>query len=194
MPKLLADTLDEHRAIVRRRLVDAFVACAQEQPLDEVTVAAVAARAGMARSAVYNHVDHLHDLALLHSEGVIGAWLAALDDETDAPAFDRIEDLVRHGLRMFATDPLAGLDLSGHLDEERMGRLFQQLAPVVRHLHTTVADGVASGELVAEDPIELAGFVWATVSGHRTEVAERGRDPDDVADLVVRLLRRAVVA
>lgn len=194
MPKLWADSLDEHRTLVRRRLVDAFVAVARERPMDDVTIAAVAEHAGMARSAVYNHVDHLHDLALWHSEEVIGAWVASLDDGATATAFERLERLARHALAMYATDPIAGLDLSGHLDAERQARLFAQLAPAIGHLHSTVADGVASGELVDEDPAELAVFVWATVSGHRSEVAEGRRDPDEVADLVVRLLRRAVVA
>ncbi len=196
MPKLWADSLDEHRALVRSRLVAAFVSLVDEQGIEEVTVAAVAARADLARSAVYNHVDHLHDLALWHAEQVMGDWLAGLQHrpDDDRGAWGPIEDLVRQSMDVFSADPLAGLDLAHHLDDDRARRLFALLAPITTHVHRVVADGVASGDLVDEDPTELAGFVWATIAGYRTMVADGRVAPGPAADTLVRLVGRAIRA
>ncbi len=194
MPKLWADSLDEHRALVRARLVDAFLELVEEHGLDEVTVSAVAARADLARSAVYNHVDHLHDLALWHAERVMGEWLADLqrNEVVSGDAWTRMEALVRASLAVFASDPLAGLDLGAHLDEERSARLYGHLQPIMAHLHAIVADGVASGEFVDEDPRDLAGFVWATIGGYRTVVGQGRMPADHATDVLVRLLARAI--
>lgn len=196
MPKLWANSLDEHRALVRARLVEAYVALAAERGVDEVTVAAVAERADLARSAVYNHVDHLHDLALWHAERVMGEWLDSLRaDAADSPgAWQRVEDIVRRSLAVFASDPIAGMDLVQHLDEERAARLYALLAPIMEHLRHVVAEGVRSGELVDEDPADMLSFIWATLSGYRTMVGSGRLPADAAADTAVRLLERAVRA
>lgn len=197
MPKLWAPSLDEHRALVRRRLVDAFVSLVEERGIDDVTISAVAKRADLARSAVYNHVDHLHDLALLHVDQVTADWLAGLaaDDGDPRGAWGRLEDLVRASIHAFVEDPLAGMDLVEHLDDVRARRLRETMAPIMTHLSRVVADGVGSGEFVDEDPMELTGFVWATIGGYRTVLAAADRDAAagaDAADLIVRLLGRAI--
>jgi len=192
MPRLWADSVDEHRTLVRRRLVDAFVELLDEGPMDDVTVSAVAERAGLARSAVYNHVDHVHDLALLHAEEVIGQWLAPLRAESGS-ALDRLDRLVATSFEIFASDKLGGMDLTGHLDEERSARMFGLLAPIMAHLHQLVADGVASGEFVDEDPAELAQFVWATIGGYRSILGSGHTDPAEAAEMTSRMLRRALV-
>ncbi len=194
MPKLWADSLEEHRALVRRRLVDAFLDLVDERGIEEVTVAAVAARAGLARSAVYNHVGHLHDLALWHAEQVMGDWLVGLQEveDDDRGGWGPIEDVVRQSMAVFAADPLAGLDLAHHLDDDRAARLFTLLSPIMAHVHEAVAAGVASGDLVDEDPVELAGFVWATIAGYRPSVGDGRMPPGPAADTIVRLLGRAI--
>lgn len=192
MPKLWADSLDEHRALVRRRLVDAFLELVEEQGLDDVTVSAVASRADLARSAVYNHVDHLHDLALWHAEHVMGEWLAGLEAQHHDDGWAPVEHLVRQSMAVFAADPLAGLDLAPHLDAQRAARLHALLAPIMAHLQRVVADGVASGDLVDEDPDDLGGFVWATIAGYRTLVGDGRLPPDRATAVLVRLLGRAI--
>ena len=194
MPKLWADTLDEHRALVLERLVDAYVDLVAEQGAEGLTVSAVAARADLARSAVYNHVDHLHDLALVHAEQTMAAWLQPLQARAarGASAWELLEDLVRSSLQVFAEDPLAGLDLASHLDDAQNARLGALLAPIRRHLQDVVARGVADGEFVDVDPAALAGFVWACISGYRTLVGASGMPHEVAAATLVPLLGRAV--
>lgn len=195
MPKLWADSLDEHRALVLRRLVDAYVSLIEEQGVEALTVSAVAERADLARSAVYNHVEHLHDLALLHAEDTMAAWLEPLQERgAGAPPWDLLEDLVRSSMQVFAEDALAGLDLSTHLDQAQAARLFALLAPIMAHLQATVARGVAERVFVDDDPVALTGFVWACISGYRTMVGAGRVDPEAAADTIVRLLGRALLA
>lgn len=194
MPKLWADSLDEHRVLVRRRLVEAFVDLVDERGIEDVTIAAVAARADLARSAVYNHVDHLHDLALLHAEQVMGEWLAGLQSLPldHRGSWGPIEDLIRQSMAVFASDPLAGLSLTNHLDEVRAARLFTLLSPIMAHLHQAVAGGIAAGDLIDEDPTEVTGFVWATIAGYRESVGDGRLAPGPAADTIVNLLGRAI--
>ena len=194
MPKLWADSLDEHRSLVRDRLVDAFVELVTEHPMDEVTVSAVAERAGIARSAVYNHVDHLHDLALLHTERVVGEWVTAFTEEDHRSAPERLASFVEASLDTFATDPIAGLDMAGHMDEERSRRAGELIAPIREALTQVVVAGVEAGELVQRDPREVAMFVWAVVSGYRPLVSSGRVDVEATAGTVIELLERAVVA
>lgn len=194
MPKLWADSLDEHRALVRGRLVDAFLELLEDRPLDEVTVAAVAERADIARSAVYNHVDHLHDLALFHAERTMGAWADEVRAVGDAPAPERLATLVAVSLRTFAEDPIGGMELSGHMDAERRARLRGMLAPLREETAAICRDGVASGDFVDRDPMVLAGFVWAVVGGYRPLVGTGRVDVDETAAAATELLLRALVA
>lgn len=196
MPRLWAASLDEHRALVLDRLVDAYVSLVRDRGVEDLTVAAVARRADLARSAVYNHVDHLHDLALVHTEDTITRWVAGLRDARPGHhgAWAAIEDLVVQSMAMFAEDPLAGLDLATQLDEQRAAHLRELMQPLMTHLLDTVTAGVASGEFVDEDPRELTTFVWACLSGYRTMVGN-ARLPADVASATaVRLLQRTLVA
>lgn len=196
MPKLWADSLDEHRALVLGRLVEAYVSLVSEKGVDGLTVAAVAQRAELARSAVYNHVDHIHDLALLHAEHTMAAWLQPLRERAaeDRSAWEVLQDLVRGSMQVFADDPLAGLDLASHLDDARLARLYRMLGPVMAHLQETVARGVASGEFVDEDPTALGGFVWACLSGYRTMVGAGRLSADAATATIIALLGRAVLA
>lgn len=192
VPKLWADSIDEHRTLVRGRLIAAFVELLDERPLDQVTMSAVTERADLARSAAYNHVDHVHDLALLHVEDMIGAWLEPLQADVAATAYERLDHLIRSSFTIFATDRLGGMDLTGHLDPSRSARLFELLRPIMVHLRGIIEVGVDTGEFAGEDPDVLAQFVWATIGGHRTMLGSGQMDPDKAAELASRMLLRAL--
>ena len=63
MPKIETDTLAEHRDWRRSQLIDAAAAIALESGGEAVTVAAVAARAGLSRTSVYEYFASSADLA-----------------------------------------------------------------------------------------------------------------------------------
>ena len=63
MPKIETATLSQHRDWRRSQLIDAAAAIALESGGDAVTVAAVAARAGLSRTSVYEYFASSADLA-----------------------------------------------------------------------------------------------------------------------------------
>ena len=63
MPKIETQTLSQHRDWRRSQLIDAAAAIALESGGDAVTVAAVAARAGLSRTSVYEYFASSADLA-----------------------------------------------------------------------------------------------------------------------------------
>ena len=56
MPRIAADSVAEHRALMMGKLLYAFGDLVHEEGYAVVTLAQVAARAGMARNTVYNYV------------------------------------------------------------------------------------------------------------------------------------------
>ena len=71
---------DRRRARTRQALTRAFAELVREQGFDAMTVAAVADRANVGRSTIYEHFDGLPDLlraSLQHPMGGLAAMLAA---------------------------------------------------------------------------------------------------------------------
>ena len=58
-PKIQAATIVEQRAMRQRQLIDAALAIALESGAANITVAAVAQRAGLARSSIYEYFSSL---------------------------------------------------------------------------------------------------------------------------------------
>lgn len=64
MPKIIGETLAEHRHRTRERLFEALSNLLTRQTFDSLTMAKIAEEAGVGRTAVYNHFDDKEDLLL----------------------------------------------------------------------------------------------------------------------------------
>lgn len=187
MPELWADSLEGHRALVRRRLLDAFSALAATTPVDEITLTRVAERAGLARSAVYNYVGSKHDLLLEYTVDAATSWAERLTREGGGSVPERLQRFVGATLRTFADDPVAGHEDGSRLAETERERLQGALGPIRGHLRALLAEGLADGS-VEGDLEELVTFVFATLSGYRRVMATGQHDPAVAAHGVARLL------
>lgn len=190
MPSIWGETLSEHRALVLERLTDAFADLMRERGFEGTTLAAVAERAGIARSAVYNHVKDKHDLLLVHTERVLertGAELRrALDAERGADR--KLARYVEVAFVSWATEASAGMDVMQALDEDDRVRLRRQLAPMFDLLAAVIREGVASGLFRAGSPQELAQFVAAALDGYRMRLGAGDLEPRAAAEQVSTLL------
>ena len=74
MPRIDAPTIAEHRARRRRALLDAARALLAENPHQIPTLAAVATRAGLPRSSVYEYFPSQRDLLLELVQEVLPNW------------------------------------------------------------------------------------------------------------------------
>ncbi|MDO5719650.1 MAG: TetR/AcrR family transcriptional regulator [Actinomycetaceae bacterium] len=64
MPKIIGATLGEHREKTRQALFDALSSLLREQSFESITMAQIARRAGVGRTAVYNHFEDKDSLLL----------------------------------------------------------------------------------------------------------------------------------
>jgi AcrR family transcriptional regulator len=100
MPKIQAPTVALHRELRRQQLIDAAMELALANGAESVTVSAVAAKAGLARSSIYEYFasssDLVADLVLEELEYYTARLSQAISGATDP--FTRIELWIKESL------------------------------------------------------------------------------------------------
>ena len=104
MPKIQAPTVVLHRELRRQQLINAAMELAMESGAESITVAAVATKAGLARSSIYEYfassADLVADLVLEELEYFTNRLAEAVGDESDP--IRRIELWITESLRYVA--------------------------------------------------------------------------------------------
>lgn len=104
MPKIQAPTLIAHRELRRQQLMSAAIELAMHEGPAAITVAAVAAKAGLARSSVYEYfessADLVADLVIEELDYYTKRLALAIKDISDP--FDQIAEWIAEGLRYVA--------------------------------------------------------------------------------------------
>ena len=104
MPKIQAPTVAQHRELRRQQLIDAAMELALANGAESITVAAVAAKAGLARSSIYEYfassADLVADLVLEELDYYTGRLAQAISGATDP--YTRIELWITESLRYVA--------------------------------------------------------------------------------------------
>lgn len=193
MPRLWAENLPAHRALVLGRLLDAYEELHAEVGVDSVTIAEVAKRAGIARSAVYNHVPDKHGLVLAAVHRTIdqaGARLAQAVDAQTTPS-DQLAVYVRETLWSHASEQGAGDDLMPMLTPEEQRQLMQMFAPMRAVLEQVIERGIQSGDF-AGDVRPLADVVWSLLAGYRIPISIGQIDADQAAATATAVLLRGL--
>ncbi|MEV4707882.1 TetR/AcrR family transcriptional regulator [Actinoplanes sp. NPDC049316] len=83
MPRIDAPTIAEHRAQRRRALLDAARALLVDHPHEAPSLTAVAARAGLPRSSVYEYFSSGEDMLLELVHEVLPNWSRQVNDAMD---------------------------------------------------------------------------------------------------------------
>ncbi len=104
MPKIQAPTVDEHRAMQTRKLVDAAEALLRESNGRHLSGGAVAVKAGMARNSIYRYVQSVDELRLLVLERNIPLWRAQVmqDINMNGTPAERLAEIVAACIRQSA--------------------------------------------------------------------------------------------
>jgi AcrR family transcriptional regulator len=104
MPRIQGSSILEHRRLRHQQLIDAAMELALGGGAEAVTVAAVAARAGLARSSVYEYftssADLVADLVMEELEYYEHRLADAIKDASDP--FTKLELWIAEGLRYVA--------------------------------------------------------------------------------------------
>jgi len=176
VPKIQAATVAEHRAAQHRALLDAAHALLVERPDAPPTLAAVGARAGLARSSVYQYFSSRDDLLAALVTEVFPRWSTTVQeamDEADDPA-EQVLAYLRSNLELVASGEHAvARALTEIAPSDALARGSRQmhdalLLPLVRALTEL---GLPKPQTTAE----LVNGVVLTAS----RLIETGHDPAD---------------
>jgi AcrR family transcriptional regulator len=170
VPKVLGGSLAAHRGEVRTRVFAALREQLYAHGFDGVTLAGVAAAAGVGRSSIYNHFPDRQALLVAFVEHEAARYVADLEAAlTAAPGpVERLAVFVRLQLQRLAEFHLPpGQALAHALDPSAYRRIAAHADPISDRLAAIVADGVAAGVMVAEDPAVLVAMIGAAVGARQ---------------------------
>ena len=170
MPKIMGNSLAEHRERTRTALFDALSELMNRHSFDKITLSDVAAHAGVGRTAVYNHFADKEDLLLAFMEhetaryaNELSVALAGIEDPIDRlRIYVRQQALIKRHFHFPATGPLAGSVSRG-----TAGRLRAHAELVTQMLTRILNDAMDSGAIPSQDPAQVIPLVHACVMGGR---------------------------
>ncbi|MER7913073.1 TetR/AcrR family transcriptional regulator [Streptomyces sp. NPDC096068] len=183
--------LDAQRASV----VEAALGLLAEQGYAGCTVAAVAARAGIATGSVYRHFDGKSELAVELFRTVVGREVAAVSEAAGHPGHRTAAERVVAVIETFALRALKSPRLAYALLAEPVDPAVDAERLVFRRTFrdvfaARVEEGVRSGELPPQDPVLTASaLVGAGAEALVGPLAEGSVGPDTVPALVTFTLR-----
>ena len=187
MPKIETHTLAEHRDWRRNQLIEAAAAIALESGGEAITVAAVAARAGLSRTSVYEYFASSADLAadlIIEELKNFGDELASISAQGES-AIESIDLWIEGSLQYIAD--------GRHL-------LAKALNAIDLPRNRGAAIGAAHGVLLAPLKSKLAEMGISdinfalTLIQSTTDGASRRIESGDDAELVIKTTREFCIA
>ncbi|SDN83787.1 DNA-binding transcriptional regulator, AcrR family [Actinomyces ruminicola] len=175
MPKIMGNSLSEHRERTRHALFDALSELLSQRPFDKITLSDVAARAGVGRTAVYNHFTDKEDLLLAFMEHETGRYakeltriLAEVADPIDRlRIYVRQQALLKRHYHFPATGPLAR-----SVSHDTAGRLHAHAGHMTRMLTQILTDAMDAEAIPRQDPALLIPLIHACILGGRPTPTE----------------------
>jgi len=185
MPKIIGGSLEEHREQTRRRVFDAFTALLANRSFDALTMADLAAEAGVGRTAIYNHFADKDAVVVAFASAETDRYLARLAAALDGAASpaDAMRTYVREHLS--SSDEFHfgfGPELYGMLSRESIAEIREHVTAVELVLRTIIEEGVAAGQFAVDDVDATMALVHSSLSTRRVP-------PTAVEDYVLRALR-----
>src|SRR3954453_15451617 len=168
MPKIIGGSLHEHREQTRQKLFAALSALMADRGFDAITLADLAAAAGVGRTAVYNHVPDKESLLLAfitHETQQYAATLERALDGIDDPV-EQLRTYVRQQVQLKQVFHLApGPDLRTVLSRPTQARLREHAVVVEEILRRILSEGIVAGAFPAQDLATTVPLVNACLSG-----------------------------
>jgi len=168
VPKIIGASLAEHREQIRARLFAALSSLMAESGFDAISLADIAARAGIGRTAVYNHFTDKEALLLAFIESETASYVATLEG-----ALAGVEDpeaqlrvYIRQQIRLKRDYRLApGPDLRSVVSRATLDQLRDHAVHVERILRRILSAGIESGRFPEQDLDVVVPLVNACLAG-----------------------------
>lgn len=158
MPRILGENLAEHREKIRRSVFDAFAALMGEHSFDAVTMAMIAARAGLGRTTIYHHFPDKESVVVAFATHETARYLDDLAGELSAAgdAVDRLRVYLRYQLEAGERFHMGlGPQLYGALSPQARLAIREHVIEVEGVLRDILSQGMADGSFaIRPDAIE----------------------------------------
>lgn len=183
MPKIIGGSLEEHRERMQERIFAAFSGLLAQRGYDALTLADIAAAAGVARTAMYNYYPDKQALLIAYTAHETGLYVARLQDELAAVPnpIDQLRVFVRMQLLQLVTQHIAPSSLSTVLTGEGHSKMLEHVAPLLSILRTIMTDAIEQRYLPDQDLDLALPLVTASIAG-RSMVGLTGEELENAIE------------
>lgn len=196
MPKIIGGSLHEHREQTRQKLFAALSTLMEERGFDAITLADIAAAAGVGRTAVYNHFADKESLLVGFITDETEQYVATLErslEDVEDPT-EQLRAYVRAQAQLKRIYHLApGPDLRSVLSRATQQRVREHVMLVEQILRRILHAGIESGDFPEQDIDTTVPLVNACLSS-RGVPEEDGPARDRAIESTVTFVLRAVGA
>lgn len=167
MPRISGENLQQHRAQVQSRIFAAFAELMSERSFDAITMALIAERAGLGRTAIYHHFRDKEAVVVAfathETEQYVAQLRTALQGRTDPVA--QLETYVRHHLEAGEQFHMGlGPQLYGILPPSSRQAIREHVVAVEDVLREILRTGMDEGVFEIEDLDGTLSLVHACLS------------------------------
>lgn len=167
MPKIVGNSLADHRALVRMSIFDAFAELMAERSFDAISMAGIAERAGIGRTAIYHHFPDRESVLVAfatHETQTYVEDLRAALEPTEDPE-EMLRTYVRHHLAAGEKFHMGlGPSLAGSLSETARVEMREHILAVEDVLRTIVVTGRDRGVFRVDEVDATLSLVHACLS------------------------------
>lgn len=182
MPRISAGTIADHRALVWAALVKALDDLLAERDYEQISLADIAARAGIARSSAYNYAADKGALlaaAVAESAVVMVEQIHEIAQE-DTAASERLSRVVDYLLSEFAQGSRRLFVLQARLESlpaEQQGAAGGLIQPLTSTIARVIQDGIDAGEFEPSVDLDLdVDLLTGLMDRAVTAIAVRAQD------------------
>lgn len=192
MPKIDGANIGEHREKTSQRIFRAARDLIRERGYGSFSLADVAARAGVGRTAIYNYFPDRETLLLefisSESEDYLNSLRFALAEETHP--IERLRIFVRMQMEELVAQHAPTSGVLEILSDAGRERLLEHVRPVSALVRDALVDAQEERYLPAQDTSLAVALVMATVSGRSGQRLGSGESFEDkVASTTAYVLR-----
>lgn len=183
MPRIVGGSLAEHRAQSRQRIFDALTDLMYSRGYDAISLADVAAAAGMSRTAIYNYFADKDALLVSYATHETDRYVAELLDalrEVENPV-DRLRTFIAHQLRYFSTRHIPpGAALRVMLPDQSYHRVLDHIRVLEVVLQKILEAGSEQGYMQIADVDSMMPLVTACINRGGIDEPGSGHIEDDI--------------
>ena len=170
MPKIIGESLASHRELTRARLFEALGSLMGEQSFESFTMSQIAERAGVGRTAVYNHFADKEVLLLAYMREVTGEFARVLTQrlEAEPDPLMRLRIYIRSHLQMIGRYHVkAGMGLRRHMSGQGASHLHDHAGVVGEVLIGILDEAMERGLIAQQNTLGAVHLIHATLQGQR---------------------------